>query len=331
MVFRRHHHLWASPLERRSRASRSPSGFTLLEVVVVIGILGLLLALLLPAVQRARESARRVSCQNNLKQFGVALHAFVDAHGTFPSSNMPESAYWRLLPYFERKDLQEAARLAEIGQGPSVKNWHVPSFGCPSDPVVWSVMSKSGSSSYFFSVGSRFRLWTPMNGFRKKSNLDIRPSEISDGLSQTVAMSERLNHDIGRPAPEVMAKQPRRYFFWTETRYSDRGDEPRAIDDCRSRRTTTFPQTYGVWAVNLHNHSGYDHILPPNHPGCYNGPEDFGIEQDLFLIPASSEHPGGVNSLLADGAVRFVSESIDGEVWQALGSRNGAEQFTLPF
>jgi hypothetical protein len=75
----------------------------------------------------------------------------------------------------------------------------------------------------------------------------------------------------------------------------------------------------------------YDHLLSPNHVGCFNGPEDFDINIDAFLVPASSNHAGGVHSLLADGSVHFVNESIDTAVWQALGTRNGAEAVAVPF
>ncbi len=75
----------------------------------------------------------------------------------------------------------------------------------------------------------------------------------------------------------------------------------------------------------------YDHFLTPNSPGCYNNPEDFEVNFDITLVPASSLHDGGVNSLLADGSVHFISDSIDAAVWQALGTRNGQESVSVPF
>ena len=307
------------------------AGVTIVELIVAVGVAGLLMALALPAVQHARVTARRVTCQNNLRQFGVAINSHAEAHGVYPTTSAPgsaESAYWRLLPYFARSDLLDALRRSQAG-GPFPDNLYIASFGCPDDPVVWLNM-KVGEASYFYNAGTRFRNTRPPNGFLKAT--DTSPRDITDGLSQTVAMSERLVSHFPPPQDiHSLESDPRRPFWWTQVRYGNPGDEPLAIEQCRSHRTTPFPQFMGMNVHNLSSLATYDHMLPPNHPACYNGPENFGIEPSLRLIPASSNHWGGVHSLLADGSVHFVSESIDAAVWQALGTRNGQETFALPF
>jgi prepilin-type processing-associated H-X9-DG protein len=192
-----------------------------------------------------------------------------------------------------------------------------------------------GETNYFLNDGTKFR-HAEHDGFRKSTAMDTRPGDITDGLSQTVAMSERLvklNNTLApRPTVEEMLQKPKRTFWWTEVAYRRSGEEAAAIDQCRQHRTTVLPQMFGANAPNLRmGRPSYDHMLPPNHPGCYNGPEDFDVNFEAFLIPASSLHPGGVNSLMADGSVHFVNESIDAGVWQALGTRNGRESFNSPF
>lgn len=304
-------------------------GLTLVEVLVVIAIIGILAALLFPAVQQARESSRRVVCKNNLRQFGLVLAEYADAHGVFPTSQLPESPYWRMLPYFEQGPLLEQIHAWQQSGAASPDSWYIESYGCPDDPVVWEHMNAKGGTSYFFNEGTLFRIGE-LNGFHAGSR-DLRPSEIVDGLSQTVAMSERLVRDWAQKDPAVMVREPRRFLWWTEVRYDQRGEEHLAAQQCRHHRTTPFPQFWGLASPNLGGNAGYNHLLPPNHPACYNGPEDFGINIDTFIVPASSNHHGGVNSLLADGSVQFINESIDELIWQALGTRDGVESVHLPF
>jgi hypothetical protein len=302
------------------------AGLTIVEVLVAVGILGLLAALLLPAVQEARAGAHRIQCQNHLRQLGLAISNVNEATGAFPTSSNPESGYWRLLPFVDAAALRQS-----LVSSLEPRTFQVPVLACPLDPIVEENMLY-GDVSYYFNDGTHFRVRDPLNGFRKSSKVDTRPRDISDGLSQTVSMSERLVRPLVAPipAPEVMEDEPRRYFFWTERRYSGSGEEALAVEQCRFHRTTTDPQFFGANALNYWLSIGYDHMLPPNHPGCYNGPEDFDVQVLLAIIPASSLHFGGVNTLMGDGSVRFMSETIDPSVWQALGTRNGAEVVSDP-
>ncbi len=312
----------------RSRTARNREGLTILELLVAIGIVGLLAALLIPAVQHARETSRRAVCQNNLHQIGLAMHNIADANGAFPTSQEPESGFRRLLPYLDAHALRDALASQKVPA-----SWTVPVFICPDDPVAEVNQVAAGESSYYFNDGTSFRLHPPQNGFRQGTRRDTRPRDVTDGLSQTAAMCERLvRHDAGGvPSQADLEQEQRRSFWWTQTRYEAPGEEALAVQQCRHHRTTVYPQFFGLSAINYFMPWGYDHMLPPNHPACYNGPEDFGIETDLALIPASSLHPGGVHTMLGDGSVHFVSETIDEKVWQALGTRNGHEAVALPF
>lgn len=299
-------------------------GLTIIEVIVVIALIGILLALLLPAVQSARNNSRRVACRNNLRQFGVALSQFVEVHQAYPTSQFPRSPYLRLLPYFERASLLEEFERWQTAGGETPESWYVESYGCPDDPLVWDHMQDIGGASYFLNQGTVWYLAPGgFNGFKLPSSQgDLKPDDVTDGLSQTVTMSERLVRSYMPLDVAAMEREPRRFFWWTEVRYDQHGEEELAVEQCRHHRTTPWPQPYGLAAPNLDQNQGYDHLLPPNHVACYNGPEDFDVSFDILVVPASSNHIGGVHSLLGDGSVHFINESIDLGVWRALGTRN---------
>ncbi len=315
-------------MRAKSTQSTRRDGFTMIELIVSVAILGLLLALLLPAVQQARAASRTLECRNNLRQMGLAMHNHLDAHKTFPTSDRPHAPLRRLLPYFEKQALYDL--LVERRGVPD--DWVVPSFVCPSDGIAYEMMELMGDSSYHFNIGTRFRGTGTENGFRRSGKRDVTPNEISDGLSQSVAMSERLvvPFDKQSLSHSQIERDTGRFLWWTTRRYDGDGEEPMAIENCRTARTSPFPVIYDFRSINYLSSPGYDHMLPPNHPGSYNGPEDFGHNLHAMLIPASSLHAGGVNCLMADGSVHFVSSSIDAMVWHTVGTIRGGEQSQWP-
>lgn len=300
----------------------SRTGLTVLEVLVAIGIVGLIAALVTPAVQQVRASSRRVRCSNNLRQVGQAMSSIAESDGRFPTSQQPKSAHLRLLPYLDGQNLYDA-----ITTGVSPSSWIVPALACPDDEVVAERMRQVGDANYYLNLGTQFSRRSPeYNGFCKSHAHDTGVREITDGASQTVAFSERLVRptDAIRFTKEQLEAQPRRFFWWTETRYYAR-NEALAVDNCLNHRTTPIPQSAGVNMGNYQAAHGYNHLLAPNAPSCYNGPEDMGADFQLMLVSASSNHRGGVNALMVDGSCHFVNNSILPEVWAALGTRAGQD------
>ncbi len=285
-----------------------------------MAILGLLVAISLPAIQQSRESARRLQCQNNLKQIGLAMANVVQVTGKFPTAQLSDPAtdspgMWRLLPYLDQVPLYE-----ELMAHGSSSHCAVPEFVCPDD--TRNPVSNYGIPNYGFNDGTTFRLYDPTNGFRKDSRHDTTPAEITDGLSQTAAMAEQLAV-VYELLQEDVDRNSERFPWWTETRYGGRGQELLAAQECRTHRTTQHPRAFGP-SPNYRG-MGYDHLLNPNENLCYNGPEDFDFDPTIAIIPPSSYHPGGVNVLFADGSVHFIQNQIAESVWRALGTRNGNE------
>jgi prepilin-type N-terminal cleavage/methylation domain-containing protein len=337
--------------------------FTLVELLVVIAIIGILIALLLPAVQAAREAARRSQCSNNLKQAGLALLNYESTFRSFPfrmggtelggdtKSNTNRVSGWvPLLPFMEQAPLYEAIKAgtgyAPFGPAPyqtGFAPWTtaVPGLLCPSDPNTSKTATERGKSNYAFSMGdsinlnnsnySSFSTTTNHRGlFWTKSG--VRLSHITDGTSNTIALSERAicadnyNHIRAAIVNDTAAASS------AATCYSKRNNASGGI---YSGLTLYYNQGRG-WSDGLSMYTGLTTALPPNSPSCYADSRYFGV------FTPSSYHPGGVLGLFADGSVRFLSETIDTGtatttgvevtsgasqfgVWGAMGSKDGGE------
>ena len=298
-------------------------GFTLVEAIVSIAVVGLLVALLFPAIQSARSTARRTVCQNHLRQVGVALGNSCEVSGVYPTTAAKGAPVRRLLPYLDAKSLAD-----DLDAGRTPASYLVPVLACPDDAEVAKSMPYGGNSSYYYNAGVMFRAY---DGFCKSFQDDLSPADIHDGQSQTVAMSERLVFPADMEPAHIRESKPRRYFWWTRAKHGP-GEEALAVEECLSHRATTTPQFYGIQTWGYLGDARYNHLLPPNRPACYNGPESTAPPQiDLFVVSASSLHPQGVNSLFADGSVHFMSDLIDGAVWKAVGTRAGRELTTVNF
>ena len=391
-----------------AKSSNVHQAMTLIEVLVAISIIGVLVAILLPAVQNAREAMRRAVCSNRLRQVALAVHGYQSAFNQLPMQGggtaerggvrtLPDHAsnHHRLgyavaiLPYLEQQTLYDllSSRMGLVGNGTTFPPmgpvpWYnflpysspdayppwgaeLASLRCPSDPAR---ASESGAINYAACMGDGIReLGCAYGSPQWRYAGDLHPvryddstkrglfanwyafrfRDCTDGLSNTLLMGEiaasggrrevRGNTIMGLAGivddPEICLKSvdPNRPRFYPGT----------AVLEPRGQR----------WADAAPTFSGFSTVLPPNSPSCAEIP-DAGVHANWFggIFSAGSYHPGGVNVAMADGSVRFITESIDSKssgrsqrsvyrgnsenrpgskspygVWGAMGTRAGAE------
>ncbi len=327
-------------------------GLTLVELLVTVAIVGILVSLMLPAVQSMRESARRTQCGNNLRQIGVAVQLHESRHRAFPYTALnygdgtgrvfPAIAPHRFLvadldpAIFDKIDFLDSSS-ADSGEPPWSLSWAnavlldttIPSFLCPSDycPVGGNnYRANLGPGPGIFAPAETPFVCDPGNTTGAFANgRAIRAAEFSDGLSNTALFSEKV---IGDGNSEWYEPFRDRFVSPVTFRLAEE-----AIQCCRDYAVAKpkhhdsysgFTWLYGGW-----NHTWYNHILGPNTtiPDCSIGLVVGGGDG---IYAARSFHPGGVNVLLADGGIRFVNDSIDLLIWRAISTRRGRELVNLP-
>ena len=326
---------------------RQRSAFTLVELLVVIAIIGILIALLLPAVQMAREAARRTQCINNLKQVGLALHGYQTAVGSFPpvtilpvgQTYQPWSGQARLLPYLEQVNLSNLIdwdKSPQFTGSPVAAKTRVPMYLCPSeinDRERETPTLIHYPLNYAFNQGTWF-IYDPKTGEVGDGaflpNRSFRAADITDGLSNTLALSE------------VKAYQPN---VWDTNKPNMTGvAPPNTPADLQPFVGGTFDQNgHTEWVEGDVHETGFTTTFTPNLDVPY---VDNGVTYSIDLtsmrdgesataptyaaVTARSYHPGLVNALLLDGSVRTVADLIDRRVWRAAGTRGGGEVDALP-
>ncbi len=298
----------------RNTVPRMPVGFTLIELLVVIAIIAILIALLVPAVQRVRESAARTQCQNNLKQIGIACHAFHDAQKGLPPGYSASAAYpgtapgwgWGafLLPYLEQDNIYRQIDFnLPVEQQPIIRTV-VPVFLCPSDVTPLSVtvtdgalspLCVAGPCSYAASCGSdASEVDEPSGNGVFYRNSRTRLTDITDGTSTTVMIGDRAMADTqgiwaGIPTGAVTRPGPR----------------------------NPWQSTVGPAQALVLVHNNWINIK---------------TDPDGGLDDFSGYHSDGINLLFADGSVRWRrSITVDGPeryLFWALGTRAGGEVVT---
>ena len=343
-----------SPLRRVARRG----GFTLVELLVVIAIIGVLVALLLPAVQAAREAARRSQCSNQHKQLAIAIHNHHDTYNYLPfregrftaypaSYQGRKSGFITLLPFMEQNALYDQIMSEQVIGGTTYapggpEPWNgsytpwkarIKTFFCPSDGGPQSTGVEF--TNYMFCSGDSIGQLNSDNqsrGMFGRTNTDkgFRLADVTDGLSNTIALSERRRGNTGVKVT-LTARQSGEWFT--------------TPNGCLSQ----YNASTKTWAVNAVAHAGLRwpdggtafHGMttnaPPNSVSCTWNDHD----AQPGLYPPSSFHPAGVNAAMGDGSVRFISQNIncgnlsaDGKtlsgqspygVFGAMGTRSGGE------
>ncbi len=310
------------------------SAFTLIELLVVIAVIAILIGLLLPAVQKVREAAARVQCQNNLKQLALAMHNYHDEVGNFPvgrtfPNGMSFSAHSQLLPYIEQGNIYKLIDFTVPYNHPNnaaAMGSVVKSFICPSDPAT-SIPPGLAPTNYRVNEGTRLAMWygaTDPSGVNAALpapngvffvNTKIRFADITDGASQTAAFSEHLTGDfsqgIGTDHGDTF--EPGTHPTTDDQAWADcEGVNPANLAN------QGYSNVGAPWIYGYHSTTSYWHSAPPGARSCMFPPS-------RIMTTANSNHINGVNVSLCDGSVRFVSYSVSVTTWRALGTRNGGE------
>ena len=326
---------------------RSSDGFTLVELLVVIAIIGILIAILLPAVQAARESARRVSCQNNLKQIGLAVHQYQIAHRVYPPAFLMNpgefqrgswSVQGRLLPFLEkgnaydRIDLQTDWHLQLDSQVPAMR---ISTYLCPNESHAFPRYKSGLPYVHPLTYGMNFGTWFIFDPIEQESgdgvfsvNQMLRPRWIRDGLSNTLCSAEVRAYTS--------------YIRNSDYSSSNIPDSPDYFEgitgELKLGHDITRNTGHTVWCDGRVHHSGFTTVYTPNTKVNYTFESqrfdiDFNSQQEgrsldkktFAAVTSRSYHSGIVNVVRMDGSVDTVSNQVELKVWRAMGTRSGDE------
>ncbi|MCC9605743.1 DUF1559 domain-containing protein [Blastopirellula sp. JC732] len=336
------------------------SAFTLVELLVVIAIIGVLIALLLPAVQQAREAARRMQCTNKLKQVGLALHNYHDTFGAMPArqggTNGASGAYLEhnaerlsgwvgMLPFLEYGNLYDQIKSSQTFNGISFNPYgaspwkteytlwktKIEAFRCPSDGADSNENTENGFSNYAFSIGDTPRRshHTVSSGmFGAKSWYKF--SAVTDGLSNTLAIAE---HTVGIDKNKILGGGIVLAADAWPGSVSDSNDNQVTPAVCAAKAGSNKTYLSGLstynwpgrrWSDGASPYGAITTILAPNSPSCTS---DGSWDGSAAIMTANSFHPGGANGLLGDGSVHFYTETIDTGNLSSIPSGNGPSPY----
>jgi len=333
-------HMLRSPVVRRA--------FTLVGLLVVIGIIGILVALLLPAVQAAREAARRNSCLNNSRQIGLAMQNYLDAMKCFPPSLETggtggagvTSAMARILPYIEENslykliDMKQPYSTWKLPDGTRLSATKISVFFCPSDPLDQVRAGSTGAPEYYpLTYGVNMGTWLvydwskslPGNGaFHPLRGMKVR--SFSDGMSKTLGIGE------------VKAYQP--YFRNAGGALTAMPTDPSAI--CGKGGEFKPESGHTEWVDGKAHQTGFTTTFTPNtRVECQQNGQTYDIDWNskaenvtnttptMGAITSRSHHSGVVNVVMIDGSAHSVTDAIGLQTWQALSTRNGGETASI--
>lgn len=334
--------------------------FTLVELLIVIAIIGILIALLLPAIQKVREAAARIQCANNLRQVGLSAFSYESANKCFPPSyrgNQIGGApgyydLWGTLalltPHLEQTAVYNSINLdltmyqltSPYGiQAPVAVQTFVPVFVCPSDTMkavcngAYAIPGDLQPTNYAFCLGTGTSTgktawlgspWDADGVFYAQSR--VRIGDIGDGTSNTVGASERIL-GAGPESTTVAARSE----IDPQTMFVNPGMETNDAN-CGSTLRINFSQRrMYTWVAGEPRCTSYNHYYLPNdpvNPDCvanFTGTDPLTRSSGHGLSTARSKHIGGVNVWFCDGSTRFIANGISLRTWRALATRSGGE------